>query len=168
MNEWMNEWVNEIINPYALIPVSPAASTSIQGYDNLCVTSQGGSPCSTTNGAHLVYSMQTSCRNTSAKFTFLNGVLKQHCSGKKICPKGVYYGAPLVISDSCEESQAKFEERKVHLHTVHIHRVHNIHVYTILSQFPFVSMDWTVLIWCRMSSFQQDKLENWMPFVVAA
>ena len=112
MNEWMNDWVNVIINPYALIPVSPAASTSIQGYDNLCVTSQGGSPCSTTNGAHLVYSMQTSCRNTSAKFTFLNGVLKQHCSGKRICPKGVYYGAPLVISDSCEESQAKFERTK--------------------------------------------------------
>lgn len=105
--------MNEIINHYALIPVSPAAPTSIQGYDNLCVRSQGGStPCSTNNGAQLVYSTQASCRDTSAKFTFSNGVLKQHCSGKKICPKGVYYGAPLVISDSCEESQAKFERTK--------------------------------------------------------
>ena len=108
----MNEWGNEIINPYALISVSTAAPTSIQGYDNLCVTSQGGSPCSTTNGTQLVYSTQASCRDTSAKFTFSNGVLKQHCSGRKICPKGVYYGAPLVISDSCEESQAKFERTK--------------------------------------------------------
>ena len=113
MNERMNEWVNEIINPYALIPVSPAAPTSIQGYDNLCVTSQGGStPCSTNSGAQLVYSTQASCQDTSAKFTFSNGVLKQHCSGKKICPKGVYYGAPLAINDSCEESQAKFERTK--------------------------------------------------------
>ena len=104
--------MNEIINPYSLIPVSPAAPTSIQGYDNLCVTSQGGSSCLTNNGTQLFYSAQASYRDTSAKFTFSNGVLKQHCSGKKICPKGVYYGAPLVISDSCEESQAKFERTK--------------------------------------------------------
>ena len=104
--------VNQIIIPYALIPVSSAAPTSIQGYDNLCVTPQGGSPCSNNDEAQLVYSTQASCRETSAKFTLSNGVLKQHCSGKKICPKRVYYGAPLTISDSCEECQAKFERTK--------------------------------------------------------
>lgn len=39
-----------------------------------------------------------------------NGILRHHCSGKKICPEngGTGSGTKIIMSSSCTDAQAKF------------------------------------------------------------
>ena len=88
-----------------LLSVPSSDPTHIQGFGNLCVKPSA-------DGTQLVYSTSAGCQSAAAKFSLSQkGVLKQHSSGKKICPKGGRggYGVPLVISHNCDETQSKFE-----------------------------------------------------------
>ena len=94
------------------ISVSWRTATSIQGFGNLCVKPRGFSSCPSADGTELFYRKQGQCQRASTKFTLSSdGVLRQHCSRKKICPKGGQggYGVPLVISGKCDKEQSKFE-----------------------------------------------------------
>lgn len=87
-------------------------ATTIQGFANLCVKPEGLSNCPSADGTELFYRKQGQCKGAPAKFTLSpDGVLKHHCSRKKICPKGGNggYGVPLVISEKCDNEQSKFE-----------------------------------------------------------
>ena len=94
------------------LSVSSRTATPIQGFGNLCVKPQGLSSCPSADGTELFYRKQGQCQGSSAKFSLSSdGVLRQHCSRKKICPKGGQggYGVPLVISGKCGKEQSKFE-----------------------------------------------------------
>ena len=92
--------------------VSSRTPTSIQGFGGLCVKPQGISSCSPPDGTELLYRAPGQCQGTFDKFSLSpDGVLRHHCSGKKVCPKGgqAWYGVPLVIGGNCDIKQSKFE-----------------------------------------------------------
>lgn len=95
-------------------PASSSTPTQIQGPGDLCVIPQGRSPCPAADGTELIYS--TGCQGEDSQFILSNGILMHKCSNKKICPKGGFnfYGTPLVIDNTCEDTESKFErtERK--------------------------------------------------------
>lgn len=94
------------------ISVSRRTATTIQGFGNLCVKPQGLSSCPSADGTELFYRKPGQCQGASTKFLLSpDGVLRHHCSRKKICPKGGQggYGVPLVISGNCDKEQSKFE-----------------------------------------------------------
>ena len=94
------------------ISVSRRTATTILGFGNLCVKPQGLSSCPSADGTELFYRKQGQCQGASTKFILSpDGVLRHHCSRKKICPKGGQggYGVPLVISGNCNTEQSKFE-----------------------------------------------------------
>ena len=94
------------------ISVSRRTATTIQGFGNLCVKPQGLSSCPSADGTELFYRKPGQCQGTSIKFVLSpDGVLRHHCSQKKICPKGGHggYGVPLIISGKCDKEQSKFE-----------------------------------------------------------
>ena len=94
------------------ISVSRRTATTILGSGNLCVKPQGLSSCPSADGTELFYRKPGQCQGASTKFVLSSdGVLRHHCSRKKICPKGGQggYGVPLVISGNCDKEQSKFE-----------------------------------------------------------
>ena len=94
------------------ISVSWRTATTIQGFGKLCVKPQGLSSCPSADGTELLYRKQGQCQGASTKFILSpDGVLRHHCSRKKICPKGGKggYGVALVISGNCDKEQSKFE-----------------------------------------------------------
>ena len=95
------------------ISVSRRTATTIQGFGNLCVKPQGLSgSCPSADGTELFYRKPGQCQGASTKFVLSSdGVLRHHCSQKKICPKGGQggYGVPLIISGKCDKEQSKFE-----------------------------------------------------------
>lgn len=94
------------------ISVSRRTATTILGSGNLCVKPQGLSSCPSADRTELFYRKPGQCQGGSTKFVLSSdGVLRHHCSRKKICPKGGQggYGVPLVISGNCDKEQSKFE-----------------------------------------------------------
>ena len=90
-------------------PASSSTPTQIQGFGGLCIIPQGQSPCPAADGTELIYS--TGCQGEGSQFILSNGILMHKCSNKKICPQGGnnFYGTPLVIDNSCEDTESKFE-----------------------------------------------------------
>ena len=88
---------------------SSSTPTQIQGFGGLCVIPQGQSPCPAADGTELIYS--TGCQGEGSQFILSNGILIHKCSNKKICPQGGqnFYGTPLVIDNSCDDTESKFE-----------------------------------------------------------
>ncbi|XP_020611781.1 disintegrin and metalloproteinase domain-containing protein 8-like isoform X2 [Orbicella faveolata] len=102
----------DLLGCEARTSVSRRTATTIQGFGNLCVKPQGLSSCPSADGTELFYRKPGQCQGASTKFLLSpDGVLRHHCSRKKICPKGGQggYGVPLVISGNCDKEQSKFE-----------------------------------------------------------
>ncbi|XP_029206895.2 uncharacterized protein LOC114970596 isoform X2 [Acropora millepora] len=99
----------DVLGCDASSPASSSTPTQIQGFGGLCVIPQGQSPCPAADGTELIYS--TGCQGEGSQFILSNGILIHKCSNKKICPQGGqnFYGTPLVIDNSCDDIESKFE-----------------------------------------------------------
>lgn len=93
---------------HSLYLVSVTSSTPIKAYNDFCLI-PASYTCNQVDGSKPFFKKGYECKETSIEFILdANGILRHHCSGKKVCPEGTFDGAKIVLSSTCTDQQATF------------------------------------------------------------